>query len=118
MGLGGIEHQRHSLPHGQGQSEGLASGNWAGGCSGEGWCGEGYEDGEHIVTVFQCEEMWKLRTSITHAHLFIIGRQEVDPKVGGKEGEMEEWGSGSADSSPDCIISCNCSTAVSDHVLA
>ena len=57
------------------------------------WCGEGYEDGDHIV--FRCEEIW--RPEAKRGQKWRTWEDLDDkrwivlvPKVGGNEGEMEE----------------------------
>ena len=58
------------------------------------WCGEGYEDGEHIV--FHCEKLW--RPEAERGQKWSTWEDLDDKrwiilveKQGGKEGEMEEW---------------------------
>ena len=58
------------------------------------WCGEGYEDGEHIV--FHCEKLW--RPEAERGQKWDTWEDLDDKrwiilveKQGGKEGEMEEW---------------------------
>ena len=55
------------------------------------WCGEGYEDGEHIV--FNCEKLW--RPEADRGQKWSTWEDlEVDcpgRETGGQGGEMEEW---------------------------
>ena len=51
---------------------------------------EGYEDGEHIV--FHCEELWRPESKLSKGEDLDDKRWIVlVPKVGGMEGQMEEW---------------------------
>ena len=69
--------QVYPLPHGQGQSERLASKEKC-----RRW-GEGYEDKDHIV--FECKEMWRLEDLDDKRWIVLV------EKKGGKENEIEEW---------------------------
>jgi len=58
------------------------------------WCGEGYEDGEHIV--FHCQNLWRPEADRgqkwgTWEDLDDKRWIVLVEKQGGKEGEMEEW---------------------------